>query len=166
MSLEGADPRGVNPTDPGSRAEAGPIMVVPATAGPPGPPPQITIEAIEVSQAIQDLTMSVRLIAGKPTVVRVYLGTSFGPVVVIAALRVTSVADPTRSQTVSPIADVEVDTGENGRVGMKRREMAKSLNFLWPRSWPDRATGRSDSRPWSGSTSPSSWASRDSLTRS
>ena len=69
-------------------------MVVPATAGPPGPPPQITIEAIEVSQAIQDLTMSVRLIAGKPTVVRVYLGTSFGPVVVIAALRVTSVADP------------------------------------------------------------------------
>jgi hypothetical protein len=114
-------------------SQAGPMMRQPATAGPPGPAPTITLEAIEVTQAIQDLAMSVPLIAGKMTIVRVYLGSSFGPIVVRASLRVTSVSDPSLSQSVARIADLEIDPGYNGQVAIKRQDIARSLNFIWPK---------------------------------
>ncbi len=113
-------------------SQAGATMLLPASGGPPGPVPTITVEAIEVTQAIQDLAMSVPLIAGKVTIVRVYLGCSFGPIVVRAALRVTRGSDPSQSQSVSPIIDLEIDPGYNGLVATKRQDIARSLNFIWP----------------------------------
>ena len=57
---------------------AGAVLRTLQAAGPPGPGPAVTVDDTEVVQSVQDLAHSVLLVAGKRTLVRVYLSTGGG----------------------------------------------------------------------------------------
>ncbi len=63
-----------------------------ASPGEAAGPAQVVVDGIEVTQAVQDHLNSVPLVAGKRTVVRVYLSYAAGPVSVRGVLRVGRVA--------------------------------------------------------------------------
>ena len=131
-----------------------PPTTPPSTAPPPPPPapprPQpvsnhnvpVTIEAIEVTQGVQDWGNNVRLVRGRPTVVRVFLQassrTATNPVNVAADLMV-SIVDVSGSQTLTA-------TNENNQVAVysdvasRRGSLDASLNFVLPERWTDLAS--------------------------
>jgi hypothetical protein len=94
----------------------------------------LQMDAIEVVQAIQDLSQSVPLVAGKKTVVRVYLSYySSSP------LRVRGEISVRRGPSDPPLAipslnTILVDPAQAGNVAIKRADTARSLNFLLPDS--------------------------------
>lgn len=96
-------------------------------------PSQITGEGIEVTQAVQDMSHTVPLVAGKATIVRVYLGTANNtPVTVRGVLRVKSSARGATWQQVTSIRPVLLNPAENGQLRLKRESLDKSLNFILP----------------------------------
>ena len=105
-----------------------------AAAGPPGPVPVVTLDGIEVVQAVQDLNHTVPLIAGKRTLIRVYLSTGgVGPVPVRGTLTVRRVGAG-GGQELPSMTDVVLNPADAGPGGLrrKRESLRLSLNFLLP----------------------------------
>jgi len=104
--------------------------------GPAGPKPKLQLDAIEVTQSIQDHNQSVPLIANKRTFVRVYIGvTSGSPATVQGELRVAR--HPHGPWTVVPsMGTASLDPGRKGstlpELQTRRDNLAYSLNFRLP----------------------------------
>jgi hypothetical protein len=97
------------------------------------PPPvfdSVSLQGMEVTQAIQDMGNSVPLIAGKTTWVRVYLAKTKGSRAVTAKLQAT--LDGSVVATVSPVANITVAAGDSLKT--RRTNWGKSLNFPLPAS--------------------------------
>ena len=92
----------------------------------------LSVDGIEVVQVVQDMDHSVTLIAGKRTIVRVYLSRPAG-----AAINVRGEISVRRSpngaaQNVPSLDIARVRPTENGNLRVKREDMARSLNFRLP----------------------------------
>jgi len=111
----------------------------------PVPPPQppgleraavikVTCDGIEVTQSIQDLPgHSVPLVAGKRTVVRVYLSAnSASPIMVFGLLKVRRTGSGGATSVVGATGPVTINPAESGQLRLKRENESKSLNFLIP----------------------------------
>ncbi|MFJ3791033.1 hypothetical protein [Kitasatospora sp. NPDC090091] len=93
---------------------------------------QAVWDATEITQSVQDLQHSVTLIAGKVTVIRVYVSGSTGG---IASAR--GAVKLLRSPTVPPITltslnVVSLDPADNQDLATRRADAGLSLNFLLP----------------------------------
>jgi hypothetical protein len=108
---------------------AGRTKEVDAQAAGPGPSVQVSYEGLEIAQAIQEPRNSVTLIAGKVTVIRLYLG---GPanVRVRGTLNVQIGTGATFS--VPSLNEIAINPALNNMLDVKRRDMSRSLNFLLP----------------------------------
>jgi hypothetical protein len=95
-------------------------------------PYALSLDGIEVTQAIQDMNHSVALVATKATVVRVYLSYSLSPAVTVRgelALR----RSPSGPSLIVPSANtVVLDPAQVGQLDTKRRNAQLSLNFPIP----------------------------------
>jgi hypothetical protein len=94
----------------------------------------LQLDALEVTQAVQDLAHSVPLISGKRTVVRAYLSYyGSGPITVTGRLSVRS--DPSSAPTtVNSANSVTLQAASAGNVTVTRNDAARSLNFVLPAS--------------------------------
>jgi hypothetical protein len=94
----------------------------------------LQVDAIEVTQAIQDLGHSIPLIAGKRTIVRVYLS-NYSSVVanVSGAISIRKYASDA-SLTINSLNTVTLVPAEAGNILVKRNDASKSLNFVLPAS--------------------------------
>ena len=95
-------------------------------------PYALSLDGIEATQSIQDMTQSVPLVANKTTVVRVYLSYSLSPPVTVSgqlALR-TSSSGP--AVFVASTSTVVLDPAQMGQLDAKRQNMQLSLNFVLP----------------------------------
>lgn len=91
----------------------------------------IRTEAVEVTQAIQNLYHSVTLVALKKTVVRVYLSyRSSPPVTVSGEIRVSRAGGA--AVTIASLNNVVLDSAQFGQLDAQRRDAQRSLNFLLP----------------------------------
>lgn len=99
----------------------------------PGAEPGATpyqLDAIEVTQSIQDLALSVPLLAGKRTVVRVYLSKHSGPAQTVTAelsLRQHPLNPPI---IVSSLNSVTLHPADAGNITLQRIDENRSLNFV------------------------------------
>jgi hypothetical protein len=100
-----------------------------------GPKPKLDLDAIEVTQAIQDLAESVPLVAKKRTLVRVYLGLPSGSLTVHGELRVRR-HPGTPWIKVPSMGAAQLDGSRKGntlaQLRTRRDTLAYSLNFLVP----------------------------------
>jgi hypothetical protein len=97
-------------------------------------PAPLQFEGIEVTQAIQDRNHSVALIAGKKTVVRIYLScVASRPVTVRGTITVSHVGGS--STTVQSVNAVTLNVALAGNVNAMRNNAALSLNFVLPDSF-------------------------------
>ncbi len=98
----------------------------------------LTVEAIEVTQAIQDLNNSVPIIVGKPAVARVYVGTDSAPGPVS---NVSVDLRAWRLEFGSPVALTGTLTSRPQSVpnqpvaNQQRLTYSSSVNFVLPDSW-------------------------------
>lgn len=92
----------------------------------------VRMDAVEVTQAIQNLYHSVTLVALRTTVVRVYLSCrSAPPITVRGELRVRrSPGGPI--VTVASLNNVVLDSSQFGQLDAQRQDVQRSLNFLLP----------------------------------
>jgi hypothetical protein len=93
------------------------------------------LEGIEVTQAIQDLNHSVKLIADKGTVVRVYLSYAASPPVNVRGEITVVAQSPGSSATIGSVNTVTLNSVVSD-VHSMRRDAALSLNFKLPDSLP------------------------------
>jgi len=94
----------------------------------------VTADGIEVTQAIQHMSQSVPLVAGKRTVVRVYLSvTASGPLLVQGLLKVRR-RPKGHWHFIRAATPAHLDPAENGQLRPKRENETKSLNFVVPSS--------------------------------
>jgi len=92
----------------------------------------LRVDAIEVTQSIQDLGHSIPLTAAKTTVVRVYIS-NHGPSNVTVTGEIAVRRAPSAAETlVASSASVVLDVADAGDVTKKRNEAARSLNFVIP----------------------------------
>ncbi|MBC7269501.1 MAG: hypothetical protein H5T76_12400 [Streptomyces sp.] len=94
--------------------------------------PQAVLDAAEITQAVQDLNHSVTLIAGKTTVVRLYLRSTSGPAVSVrGAIAVRrSPAEP--ATTIASVNTVTLDPAQPHDLATRRGDAGLSLNFVLP----------------------------------
>jgi hypothetical protein len=92
----------------------------------------LQLDGIEITQSIQDLSQSVPLIAGKRTVVRLYLSyySSSGATVRGEITLRRSPSDP--PVTIPSLNIVVLDPAQAGNLPVKRNDVAGSLNFVLP----------------------------------
>src|SRR4029077_8652887 len=95
------------------------LAVDPAEAG-PDLSGSFSVAGIEVTQAIQDLDHSVPLIAGKPTVVRVYLNRPDPAVITVRAEIETTGSGGTAS--VPSLDTLDLDPDRNGDLPASRTD--------------------------------------------
>jgi len=105
------------------------------TAAERGPTPKAHLDALEVTQAVQDLSESVPLVARKRTLVRAYLGLPSGALTVQGELRVSR--KPHGPWISIPSAGVaQLDASRKGTtladLKTRRDTLGYSLNFLIP----------------------------------
>lgn len=116
-------------------------MSFPKKASKLGPVPgEVSLDGLEVVQAVQDLKHSVPLVANKATVVRVYLSRPSGGAVKVRgeiALRRTP-GGP--AQNIPSLDTVQIKPEQNDQLQTKRGDLRLSLNFLLPAAWA--AAGR------------------------
>jgi hypothetical protein len=94
----------------------------------------LQVDAVEVTQAIQDLGHSIPLFAGKRTVVRVYLSYYASPGITVRgqiSVRRSSTDTP---MTVASENAVVLDPTHAGDIAVKRDDVTRSLNFVLPNS--------------------------------
>jgi hypothetical protein len=103
--------------------------------GPTGGRPKAQLDAIEVTQTIQDLSHSVTLIARKRTFVRVYLGVAAAPLTVYGTLRVSRHAHGPWTRVPS-VGNADLDPGRSGstlaQLQTRRDNIGYSLTFRLP----------------------------------
>ena len=108
-----------------------------ASPGEAAGPAQVVVDGIEVTQAVQDHLNSVPLVAGKRTVVRVYLSYAAGPASVRGVLRVGR-APSGPWYGIAPIGPAALDPSRSGSslaaLLSRRHELGHSLNFVLPAS--------------------------------
>jgi hypothetical protein len=110
----------------------------------------LSIQAIEVTQAIQDTSNTVKLIRGKPTLARVYVHP--GSAVTWAAPVEVELAGWFRDGLAwmpfpdSPRTLPPQKTGNEPVANTKRVALASSFNFLLPASWTQHAQLRLEAR--------------------
>lgn len=97
-----------------------------------GPAQSLSMAAIEVTQAIQNDTNAVPLIAGKPTVVRVYLDSPAGTQVAVRGEIAIMQVPKGVEQVIPSLNSVVVDPAQNGLLRTKREKLGLSLNFAVP----------------------------------
>ncbi|HEV7242876.1 MAG TPA: hypothetical protein VGQ36_26860 [Thermoanaerobaculia bacterium] len=91
----------------------------------------VRVDALEVTQAIQNLYHSVTLVALKPTVVRVYLSYRANPPITVRGeLRVSPSAAAT--VTIPSMNTMVLDSAQAGQLTAARNDVTRSLNFLVP----------------------------------
>jgi hypothetical protein len=102
---------------------------LPTACAPPPPPnvDHVSLQGVEVVQAVQDMSGSVPLIAGKTTWVRVYLDKNNGTRPLTASLKAQR---GTTTLSLNPVAPITVDATEN--LTLRRQNFSKSLNFAVP----------------------------------
>jgi hypothetical protein len=95
---------------------------------------QVGFEAMEATQVIQDLPgHSVPLVAGKTTVVRVYLSTTSATPIGVRGVLQARLNTPGSTWTQIPsVGTVTLKSSENGQLRLKRENLAKSLVFELP----------------------------------
>jgi hypothetical protein len=92
---------------------------------------RVTVEDIEVTQSVQNLKHDVPIIAGKTTVVRVYLSyDSEGCLPIKGELSLTLPSGSVK--TFTSFAGVELNPAMNGDIQGKREDERASLNFRLP----------------------------------
>ena len=140
-----------------------PTTIPPTTAAPPPPPPPppppqpqppsrpqpvsnhnvaVTVEAIEVTQGVQDWNNSVRLVRGRPTVVRVFLeadSRDANNAVDVSANLTVSMVGSSRSQTLTA-TNRDGQVAVSSDVASRRWRLDSSLNFVLPETWTDRTS--------------------------
>jgi hypothetical protein len=90
--------------------------------------PLLQIDAMEVTQSIQSLDLGVPLVAGKPALLRAYVGVSGGAVVDDVMLRLSAWRDGTLLG--------QVQAGPWAIFAQpERKEYSKSINLLLPSEW-------------------------------
>src|SRR5262249_15273620 len=92
----------------------------------------LSLDGIEITQAIQDMVPSVPLIATKATVIRFYLSYSLSPPITVRGelgLRRFPVGP---SQIIPSVNAVVLDPAQAGQLDTKRRNVQLSLNFVVP----------------------------------
>ena len=108
-----------------------------ASPGEAAGPAEVVVDGIEVTQAVQDHLNSVPLVAGKRTVVRVYLSYAAGPASVRGVLRVGRVPSGPWFG-IAPIGPAALDPSRSGSslaaLLSRRHELGTSLNFVLPAS--------------------------------
>jgi hypothetical protein len=98
------------------------------------PAGRLSVDGIEVVQVVQDMSHSVPLIAGKATVVRLYLSRPEGSLVNVRgeiSVRRTPSGTP---QNVPSLDTARVTPTQNGLLRAKREDLRLSLNFRLPAS--------------------------------
>ncbi|WP_248558485.1 hypothetical protein [Paraburkholderia terrae] len=93
---------------------------------------QLQLDALEVTQAIQHLSQSVPLIAGKRTVVRLYLSYYATSGITVQGQIAVRQAPSDPITYISSLNTVALDPAEAGDIPPKRNDVARSLNFLLP----------------------------------
>lgn len=94
--------------------------------------PPVRVEGIEVTQGIQDLGHSIPLVAGKRTVVRVYLGHPESPGITVRG-EIAVRRGPADVPFLIPSDNVAVlDPAEAENLPIKREDVDRSLNFVLP----------------------------------
>jgi hypothetical protein len=92
----------------------------------------IQVDAIEVTQGIQDISQSIPLLAGKRTVVRVYLSHPNSPGITVQG-EISIRQGPLDVPFVIPSENVVVlNPAEAGNLPIKREDATRSLNFVLP----------------------------------
>ena len=94
----------------------------------------LSVAGIEVVQVVQDLDHSVILIAGKRTIVRVYLSRPEGTAVVVRGEIAVRRTPHGVAQNVPSLDTVRVRSQQNGDLQKKREDIKLSLNFRLPDS--------------------------------
>lgn len=129
------------PTTPPSTAP--PPPPAPPRPQPPAPQPvqnnitNIDVVAIEVTQGVQDWNNNVRLVKGRPTVVRVFMNMGTNSAMASASVS----ADLVVSKVGSSDTETLEATNEGGRVTVasgvasRRGRLDASLNFILPEKW-------------------------------
>jgi hypothetical protein len=104
-------------------------------AAPAIPPPIVFLDALEVTQEVQDLAHSVPLVAEKPTIVRAYLRYAPGPVEVRGELRLARTPFGPWQAVVS-VGPAQLDPARSGgslaELRSRRANLDFSLNFRVP----------------------------------
>ena len=92
----------------------------------------VQLDAIEVTQAIQDLSQSIPLLAGKPTVIRAYLS-NYSPASITVSGELTLRRAPGDAPvTVGSTGTVLLDPAQAGDLPGARNDATRSLNFVVP----------------------------------
>lgn len=94
----------------------------------------LSVDGIEVVQVIQDMDHSVALIAGKRTIVRVYLSRPEGSAVVVRGEIAVRRTAHGAVQNVPSLDTARVRPTQNGDLQAKREDLKLSLNFRLPDS--------------------------------
>jgi hypothetical protein len=90
---------------------------------------------IEVVQAVQSLDGDVRLIAGKPTMVRIYLDSNEYDGQKVTGFLETSRVRTGETLTTQALNSVEFVSGHTDTMLEQHDDLAKSLNFVLPAAW-------------------------------
>jgi hypothetical protein len=93
----------------------------------------LRLDRMEVTQALQDLSHNVPLIAGKTTVVRVYLSYSASPGVTVGGEIMVWRSSPATGVMIPSFNTADLDPALAGNVTAKRLDAALSLNFVLPK---------------------------------
>jgi hypothetical protein len=116
-------------------AARGAGLAAPPIPLPPIRLPIVFLDAVEVTQEIQDLAHSVPLVAGKQTIVRAYLRYAPAAVAVHGELRVARTPIGPW-QTISSLGPAQLDPSRSGatpaQLGSRRADLGFSLNFRIP----------------------------------
>jgi hypothetical protein len=92
----------------------------------------LKLDGIEVTQAIQDMNHSVKLIAGKAGVVRVYLSYPNQTAITVRGELALQRSPGGGSLIIPSLNTVVLDPSQVGRLDTKRQNISLSLNFLLP----------------------------------
>jgi hypothetical protein len=92
------------------------------------------LDAAEITQAVQDLNHSVTLIAGKTTVVRLYLRGTSGPAISVRGAIVVRRSPAGPASTITSTNAITLDPAQPHDLATCRSDAGLSLNLLLP-SW-------------------------------
>jgi hypothetical protein len=92
----------------------------------------VQLDAIEVTQAIQDLSQSVPLVASKRTAVRLYLSNYSSASMTVSGELSLRRAPSDVPVTIASVNTVLLDPAQAGNLSAARGDAAHSLNFLLP----------------------------------
>jgi hypothetical protein len=92
----------------------------------------VSVDGIEVVQAVQDMDHSVTLIAGKSTIVRVYVSRPAGATITVRGEIAIRRSPSGAAQNVPSLDTARVRPTQNGNLRAKREDLSLSLNFRLP----------------------------------